>query len=191
MLVKCDQCGVEFYRVPSQFERSKQHFCSLKCARAKKRDPVVVVCHNCGKPFLVNVWRVKVSKSKQFFCSKKCRFPPSQVNCDFCGKEFYKGFFEIKSTKQNFCSKKCYVTSKKRGENMPCAECGKVIYRRASAIKNFAFCSNACFTKFNGKALHLKKVGNFPTRKEVCALLAKVKSMSHQEVQTTIKETPR
>jgi len=87
-----------------------------------------------------------------------------KVNCDYCGKEFYKYLSAIKKTKNNFCSPNCH-SHWHRGRNnhkwnggkikVFCSLCGKEINRSQSRIKRNEnnFCGQKCSDKW--KSIHM------------------------------------
>ena len=81
----CEICGKEFFVIPSTIKRGGGRFCSYKCMgkwesnnrRGKnsygwKGGRVEQVCKNCGKRFLVKVYRLKL-KDRVKFCSVECK----------------------------------------------------------------------------------------------------------------------
>lgn len=109
-----------------------------------------------------------------------------KVNCDYCGKEFYKYLSLIKRTKNNFCGRHCFNIWYRRGNASNwrggkiktfCVLCGKEFYRTQSRItrnKN-SFCSKRCANKWQsinmvGEKSPLYKNGN---RKTNCAWCGK------------------
>lgn len=160
------------------------------------KNVMPVKCDQCGVEFTTTHQRMQ--KSTQHFCSQGCfrkhrtKNNKIQFQCLQCGKECSRRSHKGR-VPPLFCSRKCVSLASRKGHEVICAQCGMITYQPACQLKRstIRFCSSTCSGIFNGKANHLQKVGNFPTRKEVYHILAKVKSMSHQEVQTTIKETPR
>ena len=161
MLVKCDQCGKEVNKSPYRTKGYKHHFCCKKCYGA---------------------WLSQ--NTKQMIT----------VFCLQCGVEVHRHPSDLKKYPRAYCSIKCHSLARRLGKMVRCCICGKEVYRRKSELRGKPMqncCSPKCLGELVGTANRLKKLGNFSTRKDAHVLLAKVKSMTHQEAQTTIKETPR
>lgn len=137
--VKCDFCGKEFRKSKSKTERSKRHYCSIKCKSEHqktllkgennpnfKKANTDIGCSNCGK--VVNI-----------------------LNCNLKNSDG--------SVKKNiYCSSECKAEHQKillRGENNPkfrsvrckCTQCDKEILRTPNYIKSKQniFCSYKCW----------------------------------------------
>ena len=118
-LVKCLNCGKEFYSVPARLNDGKDSCCSRECAlEYKKRLRPKVVCENCGKHFTTFP-----STPNRKFCSNSCKHEgmnkrapdgkkkqPVVRNCKACGKEFTVPF---PSRKAENCSKICSQSHRK------------------------------------------------------------------------------
>lgn len=119
--VKCQNCGIEFHRKPSQ--KGKQTFCSQKCW-ADSTPEIDRTCKKCGKLFVAASW--KVNQGVAIYCSVKCKMdsmPKAQmttINCLGC--------------KNNFSVKRSRLFSIRTGE------------KRADGAGNF--CSTRCKNKF-------------------------------------------
>jgi len=96
MFVKCDWCGKEFDRFPSEIHY-KRNFCSVRCNNKWQRK---------------NALR---GESSPLWSRKK-------VSCGYCEREFWKEKGRIKRARLNFCSRKCvgmWMSKHQRGENNP------------------------------------------------------------------------
>lgn len=156
-IVRCEYCGKEVKKTPSNLARSKHHFCSKQCHDEWKRQEgekgkVRLKCNFCGKDFIVHNYRKDTAK----FCSRSClakwKNPPKwkKVTCKFCNKEFF-----IKPSMPNiFCSKRCYYTYKATGaykntwrktKEKICLNCGQSFIAISPInIDRAKFCSNKC-----------------------------------------------
>lgn len=66
-VIPCAQCGIEFYRPPTQIKLGGV-FCSHKClAESQRKPPVIKHCLTCGKEL-----RLKPSQARIQYCSKAC-----------------------------------------------------------------------------------------------------------------------
>lgn len=120
-------------------------------------------CQYCGKTFQVE-W--KRSKPKMY-CSRECwrlarsgknapQYKRIIVTCDFCGKTFEQPRYLVQPGKGNYCSRACAArdTAEQRakerenGRMVPCANCGKMIYRHRSRIRKANFCSPQCLGEY-------------------------------------------
>jgi len=68
--VKCEQCGIEFYKKPNEQRRTKSNFCSHKCLGNFRNKTQEVVCKHCQKQFLKA--NSEINKTPNNFCSKSC-----------------------------------------------------------------------------------------------------------------------
>ena len=188
MLVKCDQCGKEFNKWPCLIKRHKQHFCCKKCYTTKMKGVPNVKCYHCGALFHKHA--CLLGRSTKHFCSIECAFPIITVCCNNCGKNFREKPGRAKRG-HHFCSLNCRneYMHKNALRTIQCPQCSIVFTAKSRAKQTF--CSPSCVRKFKSMVCHIKKLGNFTDSKEVTISLIKVKLMSHQEAQTTIKATPR
>ena len=86
MTVKCDNCGKEFIRTKSEYEKYKHHFCCKECKYEysnKKKNPMGY-----------QSFRPNQRKGED-------------VKCDWCGKLFHKKPSRVKKSVHHFCSKEC------------------------------------------------------------------------------------
>lgn len=77
----CDNCGKEFYKTKSKFERCEKHYCSVEC-------------QHIGNAFILEN-------------NRKLRENKIKVNCSYCGKKIEIVPSELKYKKHIYCSKKC------------------------------------------------------------------------------------
>lgn len=73
--LKCDQCGVQFLRIPKDMYQSakcKNIFCSRKCHYIYAKDFVQTTCGTCLAPIEVRSYALKHSKSGYCFCNRSC-----------------------------------------------------------------------------------------------------------------------
>ena len=66
--VECSQCGEAFEKLPSQAERSDNHFCSNECQGKFKSERVVVECDYCGG----EIEKTPSQVSERNFCNLEC-----------------------------------------------------------------------------------------------------------------------
>ncbi|MEK7477764.1 MAG: HNH endonuclease [Patescibacteria group bacterium] len=71
-IVKCAICAKNFYTKPSWIKSGGGKYCSIKCSAWSKRRGLVVGCFICNKEVYKSLEDLKNSKSKNYFCSKKC-----------------------------------------------------------------------------------------------------------------------
>ncbi|MCX6712527.1 MAG: HNH endonuclease [Candidatus Vogelbacteria bacterium] len=70
--IVCKYCGKEFKRKPSQIKLAREHFCSTFCQHQAKRAGEIKKCFVCEKEVYKSLKDLKNSKSKNYFCSKRC-----------------------------------------------------------------------------------------------------------------------
>ncbi|MBC8521274.1 MAG: hypothetical protein H8D26_04700 [Methanomicrobia archaeon] len=145
VLVACDDCGKIIYRGLHHVQRSKHHFCDIKCY---------------GK------WlsRVKSGDKNSFYKGGKVK-----IDCDNCGNTIEREPAAVKGHEHHFCNRKCFgewQSKHRKGENNPswkggkvkqvCEACGKEFETTSSQIRKGwgKFCSHECFSKW--LSTHLK-----------------------------------
>lgn len=123
---RCDCCGRECVCKVWEYNKHKNHFCSIQCHDIfQKKDRVEVSCTNCNRQFNVAQYKIKRNKSGRFFCCNECYLESckkqSQVvfKCDYCGKETTTNPYRFKQSKFHFCSVKCSNTFKNKGFKQP------------------------------------------------------------------------
>lgn len=124
--IKCDFCGNPKFITPSQFKKSKKHFCSYKCSNKyvkeynKNQKWELRICEICTTEFECK----KVSSQR--FCSHKCQsqwqsqtlvgenannfnkdysIEDRTIECEWCQTNFTVKPYEI--GKSRFCSNTC------------------------------------------------------------------------------------
>lgn len=68
----CTVCGQILYIKPVSIKKGWGKFCSKKCQYLGQRKGSDKKCSNCGKSIYRSLASEKKSKSKIFFCDKKC-----------------------------------------------------------------------------------------------------------------------
>lgn len=115
-MVKCDCCGEEFKKKPSDILRTEHNFCSAKCrgifqAKTYKNNRDIVKCECCNK----EIEKPKYKKNKLNFCSKECmgkyKENKIEITCNYCNKNFLSIQSKIARNVNNFCSKECRIQS--------------------------------------------------------------------------------
>lgn len=71
-MVKCTTCLKSFYAKPSWTKLGKGKYCSVKCSARAKRKGSTVKCFICNKEVYKSLEDLKNSKSKNYFCGRKC-----------------------------------------------------------------------------------------------------------------------
>src|SRR5262249_52908043 len=61
---RCEKCGKEFSKYPSQTKGNMGRFCSKECAHGKPRDFQNGPCRHCGN--------IIFSRHPQTYCSRSC-----------------------------------------------------------------------------------------------------------------------
>lgn len=72
-IVKCLICLKEFYAKPFFIKRGHAKYCSQKCMHLGSRTGKFVKCHSCGKEVYKTKKALRLSKSKNYFCTKSCQ----------------------------------------------------------------------------------------------------------------------
>lgn len=109
----CILCGKPFYAKPNWIKRGKGKYCSVDCVYKSQRKGKFVKCFVCGK----SIWRqprqLKLSISKNYFCSKKCMM--SKINDRY-------GPAHPNWKKGKYVDRKLVLKDKKKSI---CCRCGK------------------------------------------------------------------
>ena len=71
--LQCKQCGKEFTAKPSQIDIGFGKYCSRKCSQLAMRNGKNMRCGICGTEIYRSIKFLKKSKSKKFFCTKRCQ----------------------------------------------------------------------------------------------------------------------
>jgi hypothetical protein len=123
----CETCKRTFGKPPSQIERCKLQFCSMRCRRESEyQDSFLLNCVVCGKEFHLPPFRMHLGLAR--FCSKKCKGKAmskkrSRFTCLQCSGEIWltEGVVANRTNKHGyFCSQICLSNWKSeniRGSN--------------------------------------------------------------------------
>lgn len=166
IVVKCENCGSEIKKLPSQIRNNKKSFCNAQCKTEwLKRGTQEIPCANCGKLLTVRACEVRDAK----FCNKACmsewrknhwrgKNSPAYkgrdrvANCSNCGKQVQRSKATLNI--HTFCSQECKAEWQKGKPARPrnritvhCDYCGKEMERTPSTIKDRNFCSRKCSDK--------------------------------------------
>lgn len=143
----CPSCGKEF----STLKSKQKKYCSEKCNHERNENYMIYSCDICGKEM-----RIKKSlyqelldgKRKTITCSYECagkvKLTGHNINCDNCGKEFYRRQYHIDRQEHQFCCPECQMEyqHKEKFEIRKCEICGKEF--ECSKLSTQRFCSNKC-----------------------------------------------
>jgi hypothetical protein len=81
--VICDYCGKTFLKATRFIKVGKRNFCSRKhLHEANRVKSVKINCHCCGKTFERKPSALKRSKSRLYFCSRKCKDYAQSIDGD-------------------------------------------------------------------------------------------------------------
>lgn len=69
----CEICDKPSYKHKGNYEKNKNHFCSLKCANIyQKRNKLVFTCKTCKEEFKWS--KSRISQANPTYCSTECRY---------------------------------------------------------------------------------------------------------------------
>ena len=154
--IKCDFCGVSFYKVPSAIH--DLNFCCRQHQNtylSRKKNEINhtanTICNNCNK----EIHKKPSHIGKLNFCNEKCRKEyinnnhRSTLKCEQCGKEFTRNNYHVENNNARFCSKECMDKWQRRDYLYThCFNCGKEIEvdktRQMYHKTDMYFCSNKC-----------------------------------------------
>ncbi len=71
--VACKRCGKKFTAKPSHIALGFGKYCSRLCSQLSQMTGRKVQCHVCGKQVYRTPKSLKKSKSKNYFCTKRCQ----------------------------------------------------------------------------------------------------------------------
>jgi len=72
-IVKCKICSKDFYGKPFFLKQGHAKYCSQVCMRIGSKTGKIVKCHSCNKEVYKTKKALRVSKSKNYFCTKSCQ----------------------------------------------------------------------------------------------------------------------
>jgi hypothetical protein len=108
--LKCNTCGIIFYRRATKIIKGRKTYCSVKCSVIARDKKVKITCKICDK----TVYRSKgdTSNGRGIYCSAKCKGYDRRKRvirkCDLCENEVELQFQVAKRRKRNFCSDECH-----------------------------------------------------------------------------------
>jgi hypothetical protein len=73
VITKCLNCVKSFYTKPNWVKKGGGKYCSLTCKYKSSKKGKSIPCFVCGKLTYHQNGRIKLSKSKKYFCSKSCQ----------------------------------------------------------------------------------------------------------------------
>ena len=86
------------------------------------------------------------------------------VQCNSCGKYYYKIPSKIKLSAKHYCSKECQNKGQYTGQYVYCRNCKKEFYKMKKEISENNFCSRSCSASYNNTH---KKYGTRRSKLEV------------------------
>lgn len=170
----CEYCGDVFHVRKS----SKVKFCSTKCSRTAiyERGLETRICRNCGKEFDVLKSSDNLCCCDECYIEWKSKHEKVHCTCDYCGKEMVMSKIRFdNNVRGHYCSQECSQKSQIRGKYVECKNCGKLIYKMESLLRENNFCSKECVSEYNHK--------NNSTTKE-CEMCGKVFEIKNSKVDT-------
>lgn len=130
-VLKCEQCGREFYAAPRELARRR--YCSRPCRHAAVARTERKACVRCGREFS------DAPSIGKKWCSNACytadRQP--QKTCQRCGAPLKRG-------KLTWCSWECFKLGRRNRLEKPCEVCGVTMSVTPSQVAAKRFCSRAC-----------------------------------------------
>lgn len=170
MIVKCNYCGIEFNKKPSEVAKSKTgifYCCRDHMNLDKNIGKTTVTCSTCGKEFEKKNSQIHTNN----FCSKECQLnfkPMITLFCEQCNKEFQiaESYYKKQSKRgqtPKYCSNECRHLARRTFNRLDCVcdYCGKEITIPDKNTKNH-YCSQEC------KIAHAKELGSITTICNYC-----------------------
>lgn len=115
-LHNCKQCAKEFY-APKHHNRL---YCTMLCFKEAIKKRVSLECENCHKIFERTVNRLKASKSKLYFCSRKCKDISQRIGGikEIQPSHYSNGFASYRSIALRELGEKCIKCSYDKDKRM-------------------------------------------------------------------------
>lgn len=162
ILVLCDFCKKQFYKLPIQIKRTSHNFCSRKCSQDGRKIPCIFSCTLCGKIF--NLKHSELAKTSIHFCSKNCFRKwlsiqkqgignPKWVG-DAVKKQPIHGWVKRKLTKPDFC-----LNCKTKTSKLDLANISQE-YKRD--LKDWKYLCRRCHMLEDGRMNNLKQYHLMP-----------------------------
>ena len=146
-VLRCEQCGVEFYAAPGQVERRR--YCSRPCRNAAIARKQRTACVRCGKEFS------DAPSIAKKWCSRACydadRKP--RRTCKRCGAPLKRGA-------RTWCSHECFTLGRIKRVEKPCEMCGVIMSFPPNEARVKRFCSRACLSeskRISGPGARMKR----------------------------------
>lgn len=137
--LRCSQCGITFHGSFSQgkkvYYEELDVYCSSICRKASHQEKLGIVrgpCPTCGQTFRSNY--------RKIFCS---------MDCYTMSSYFKKVQEEAREKSKSQESRKKLSETLRKGEYLPCLECGEYVYSKPSEQRKF--CSKTCYRSFMAK----------------------------------------
>lgn len=171
----CPSCGNEFLTLKSK----EKKYCSEKCNHERNENYMIYNCDACGKEMRIKktlYQELLDGKRKTITCSYKCmgiiKHTGHNINCDNCGKIFYRRQYHIDKQEHQFCSPECQFEyqHKEKFEVRKCEICGEEF--ECSKLSTKRFCSNKCNSEWQ-KTLVGENNSNFNSVKIPCTYCGK------------------
>lgn len=115
MMVNCKRCGNEFSTKPSQRKLGYGFYCSRACFDANRRTGKNVSCAQCSGGFYAPRKQLRLSKSRNYFCQKKCYLEYKAVHLIHEGHPMWKH------------GENAYLFLMRRKQKQKCVRCGTKI----------------------------------------------------------------
>lgn len=147
--INCRVCGKTIIVPESRKDILK--CCSKECRKVYEQGLTTIVnCEHCQKLFDVYVHELP----RKRYCSRECSDRGKQrkveVQCETCGKLFYKPKSKIQG-EHVYCSRGCAHKGMQKRKTMKCVICGAPVTRAQSQFKGNAVCSAECNSQYARK----------------------------------------
>ena len=157
--MKCDNCGKQIKKVPSEIY--KHNFCNRKCKSEWQGGKTLVKCDNCGK----NIKKYLSHVHNHNFCNRKCKGEwcsenmigknsPGFIHGNSKDKYCYLFSSNFKRKIRNKNNYKCFLCGKLEEENKEAHCVHHVNYDKncmCGSSCDFVILCRSCHSKTNGK----------------------------------------
>lgn len=144
----CDNCKIEFYKLPHKIKKCKTHACSKECSNILQTKKIKLNCAECRK----EIFKIPAEVLDNNFCSRSCsatfhnrgvrRYEGNLPNCLNCNKL-------LSESRRKYCSAKCQAekTKKETWEEIKSGNITNHACIKRHLLEQFGYICNICKTE--------------------------------------------
>lgn len=150
-VVKCEQCGKDFWKFNNQIKRTNKNFCSVSCTHRSLENKVILSCKYCGNEYKTIPGQIKHRGSS--FCSRKCGGLFKRTQTGEKSVSWKGGVSDPLRRLRSSAAFKEWRAAVFERDNHICQHCGSRERLEPHHIKRFALYSDLRFEVSNGLTL--------------------------------------